>query len=75
MAPEHPKNYLDKLLNKSQEKIKSLLQGGGSATESNHQDQHDEDPPDEIGVRHINCYEGYIPIHSMQRGTYKTSHL
>ena len=33
---QHPSTYLDKLLNKSQEKIKSLLQGGVSATESNH---------------------------------------
>ena len=72
---QHPITYLDKLLSKSQEKIKSLLQGGVSAMEPNHQAQPDEDLPDEVEVRHVNCYEGYIPRHSIQGGTYDTSLL
>ena len=47
---QHPSTYLDKLLSKSQEKIKSLLQGGVSAMEPNHLTQSDEDLPDEVEV-------------------------
>ena len=72
---QHPSTYLNKLLSKSQEKIKSLLQGGVSEMEPNHLTQSDEDLPDQVEVRHVNCYEGYIPRHSIQGGTYDTSLL
>ena len=44
-------------------------------SEPNHLSQSDEDLPDQVEVQHVNCYEGYIPRHSIQRGTYNTSLL
>ena len=75
LLQQHPKDYLDKLLSKSQEKIKSLLQGGISTTEPGYQTSDDNSVSNEIGIRHINCYEGYIPTHSIQARTYDTSAL
>lgn len=66
---QHPKNYLNKLLSKSQEKIKSLVQGGKSTTEHDNQTSDNCDSPNKMGIRHINYYEGYILIHSIQGRT------
>ena len=59
---QHPSTYLDKLLSKSQEKIKSLLQGGVSAMEPNHLAQPDEDLPDK-GTYQDTPYTEELMIH------------
>ena len=32
-------------------------------------------PQNEATVRHISCYEGYVPKHPMQGGAYNTASL
>ena len=66
---QHPNKYLNKLIHKSKEIIKVILQGGHPEEEQN------QDPTKEVSVGHISCYEGYTPKHPMQGKGYDTARL
>ena len=66
---QHPDKYLNKLISISKRKIHLQLQGGHEV------DQPSQDSPDTVSVRHISCYEGYIPKHQVQGIVYDTSSL
>ena len=66
---QHPNKYLNKLISTSKKKIHSQLQGGHEV------DQPSQDLPDKASVRHVSCYERYIPKHPMQGGAYNTTSL
>ena len=57
---QHPSKYLDKLISTSKERIRALLQGGQAT------DEPSQDSTNEATIRHISCYEGYVPKHPMQ---------
>ena len=54
---QHPNKYLNRLIHKSKERIKVILQGRHPEEKQN------QDPAKEVSVRHISCYEGYTPKH------------
>ena len=66
---QHPSKYLDKLIHTSKERIRSLLQGGRDENESS------QGSTDEATIRHISCYEGYVPKHPIQGRGYDTARL
>ena len=66
---QHPSKYLDKLISTSKERIRSLLQGGQAT------DEPSQDSTNEATIRHISCYEGYVPKHPIQGEAYDTARL
>ena len=66
---QYPSKYLDKLINTSKERIRSLLQGGHTENKLS------QVSTDEATIRHISCYEGYVPKHPIQGEAYDTARL
>ena len=66
---QHPNKFLNKLIHTSKGRIKTILQGGRS------EDIQDQDAPEEVSVRHISCYEGYIPKYPVEKKGYNTDIL
>ena len=66
---QHPNKFLNKLIHISQGRIKTILQGGHS------EDIHDQASPEEVSVRHISCYEGYVPKYPVEQKGYNTDTL
>ena len=66
---QHPKKFLNKLIHTSQGRIKTILQGGRS------EDVHDQASPADVSVRHISCYEGYVPKYPVEQNGYNTDIL
>ena len=66
---QHPNKYLNRLIHKSKERIKVILQGGHPEEEQN------QDPAEEVSVKHISCYEGYTPKYPVGQKGYDTAIL
>ena len=66
---QHPNRYLNRLIHKSKERIKVILQGGCPEEDQN------QDLTEEISVGHISCYEGYTPKYPIQEKGYDTDGL
>ena len=66
---QNPSKYLDKLISTSKENIRSLVQGGQAENKSS------QDSTNEAKIRHISCYEGYVPKHPIQGEAYDIARL
>ena len=70
----HPKNYLNKMLEKSKEQVKLLKQGGKVQTVDKQQEFPSEgDNPKTIEVNYVNYHEGFAPISSLKECPYDSS--